>query len=263
MNDEFYIGWEKSAAPGLARANRRLVAGLLLLALVVAALLAAAQHQIGVSVFEFGTLKHFTGVLQLKPYPHLLVPRPAVTDGQPAFSAYYLVAPLKHGLDVQRFAPLDGKNVVLQGTLIYRGNQTMVEAIPDSIQATNSIPATLAAVAETSAVELGRQTLVGEIVDSKCYLGVMNPGQLLPHRACAIRCLSGGVPPMLLVRQSHGPAVYVLLVSASGEPVNQAVLDLVAEPVEITGDLERQGDLLILRSDPATYRRYIPSSPDL
>jgi hypothetical protein len=68
---------------------------------------------------------------------------------------------------------------------------------------------------------------------------------------------------VLLVRQSHGPAVYVLLVSASGEPVNQAVLDLVAEPVEITGDLERQGNLLILRSDPATYRRYIPSSPDL
>jgi hypothetical protein len=50
MNDEFYIGWEKSAAPGLARANRRLVAGLLLLALVMAALLAAAQHQISVSI---------------------------------------------------------------------------------------------------------------------------------------------------------------------------------------------------------------------
>jgi len=42
---------------------------------------------------------------------------------------------------------------------------------------------------------LGTQTLVGEIVDSKCFLGVMNPGQLTTHRACAIRCISGGVRP--------------------------------------------------------------------
>jgi hypothetical protein len=28
-------------------------------------------------------------------------------------------------------------------------------------------------------------TLTGEIVDSKCYLGVMNPGQGKVHRDCA------------------------------------------------------------------------------
>ena len=33
------------------------------------------------------------------------------------------------------------------------------------------------------------------------------------------------------------------------------VLDMVAEPLEITGEVERQGELLILRADPATYRR--------
>ncbi len=104
-------------------------------------------------------------------------------------------------------------------------------------------------------LRLGKQTLVGEIVDSKCFLGVMNPGQLTPHRACAIRCISGGVPPVLLVRQQDGPAIYLLLVSVEGKPVNKQVLDLVAEPVEITGDVERQGELLILRADPTTYRK--------
>jgi hypothetical protein len=83
----------------------------------------------------------------------------------------------------------------------------------------------------------------------------MNPGQLLPHRACAIRCISGGIPPVLLVRQKDGPPIYLLLVSADGGPVNQQVLDMVAEPVQITGEIERQGDLLILRADPATYRK--------
>ena len=83
----------------------------------------------------------------------------------------------------------------------------------------------------------------------------MNPGQLTPHRACAIRCISGGVPPVLLVRPKGEPAKYFLLVSADGKAVNKQVLDLVAEPVEITGQVERQGDLMILRADPNTYLR--------
>ena len=128
----------------------------------------------------------------------------------------------------------------------------MVEAIPDSIKAADR---QLPPLRGLETVSLGRQTLVGEIVDSKCYLGVMNPGQLLPHRACAILCISGGIPPVLLVRQKIGPAIYLLLVSADGQPVNQQVLDLVAEPVQITGEVERQGDWLILRADPARYQR--------
>jgi len=251
MNDEFYIGWESKAAPGVGKTVRKAVVVVLLLALLAPVALALAQRMIGVSVFEWGTLKNFSGVLRSTPYPQLLVPRPGATGGEARFSTYYLVAPWKFGLDAKAIAGFDGKSVTLKGTLIYRGNQTMVETRPDWIAAdTNS-----SAVAAPAAVSLGRQSLVGEIVDSKCFLGVMNPGQLTPHRACAIRCISGGVPPVLLVRQKDGPAIYLLLVSAEGKPVNQQVLNLVAEPVEITGDVERQGDLLILRADPATYRR--------
>src|SRR5258705_9622370 len=127
----------------------------------------------------------------------------------------------------------------------------MIGVLPGSIQKTNFAATT----ALPQAMPIGIQTFVGEIVDSKCFLGVMNPGQLPPNRACAIRCISGGVPPVLLVRQKDGPAIYLLLVSADGNPVNKQVLDVVAESVEITGDVERQGDLLILRADPASYRR--------
>jgi hypothetical protein len=169
-----------------------------------------------------------------------------------AFSTYYLVAPWKFGLNREAIAALDGKSVALKGTLIYRGNQTMIETKPEWIQA-NANASAPAAVPQATA--LGKKTLVGEIVDSKCFLGVMNPGQLTPHRACAIRCISGGVPPVLLVRQKDGPAIYLLLVSANGKPVNKQVLDLVAEPIEITGEVERQGELLILRADPTTYRK--------
>ena len=36
---------------------------------------------------------------------------------------------------------------------------------------------------------LGPVELTGEIADSKCWLGVMNPGEGTVHRDCARRCL--------------------------------------------------------------------------
>jgi hypothetical protein len=251
VSDEFYIGWEAKAAPGISRTTRRAIVVVFVLTLLVPVVLALSQRMIGTSVFEWGTHKNFSGILRTTPYPHLLVPRPGNVEGRSEFSNYYLVAPWKFGLDLEAIAPLDGKAVSLKGTLIYRGNQTMIEVVSNSIQPTDVANIT----ALPQVVPLGRQTLIGEIVDSKCFLGVMNPGQLTPHRACAIRCISGGVPPVLLVRQKDGPAIYLLLVSAEGKPVNKQVLDRVAEPVEITGEVERQGELLILKADPTTFRR--------
>ena len=136
MNDEFYIGWEAKAPPGIGRFVRAVVMLSLVAAISLALTLAAMQHTIGVGVFEWGTVKNFSGVLKLQPYPHLLVLRPGATGMQPGFSTYYLVAPFKFGLDREKLSALDGKTVSLKGTLIYRGNQTMVEALPDSIAAT-------------------------------------------------------------------------------------------------------------------------------
>jgi len=252
-NDEFYIGWETKAAPGIGATVRKAVAGLLILAVAAAVLLAFAQHMIGVSVFEWGTHKDFSGILQTQPYPHLLVPRPGSASDTTGFSTYYLVAPFKFGLDREKLSALDGKSVALKGTLIYRGNQTMIETKPEWIQASTNDERR--ARSDAPYQSLGKQTLTGEIVDSKCFLGVMNPGQLTPHRACAIRCISGGVPPVLLVRPKDGSPLYLLLVSAEGKPVNKQVLEMVAEPLEITGEVERQGELFILRADPGTYRR--------
>ena len=126
----------------------------------------------------------------------------------------------------------------------------MIEAVPETIKALPSATLTV----PPGVANLGRQTFVGEIVDSKCYLGAMNPGRLTPHRACAVRCISGGIPPVLLVRRTGEAPLYLLLVSADGNPVNKQVLDMVAEPVEITGEVIQQGTLAILRANPETYR---------
>ncbi len=254
MNDEFYIGWEAKTPPGVASRVHRAVMLLAALAVALGAVLAIAQHTIGVSVFEWGKIKNFSGVFQSAPYPHLLVARPGASNAPTAFSSYYLVKPFKFGIDAATADALDGKFVTLKGTLIYRQNQTMIEVAGGTLKAATGPGSEVTNALALQPVSLGRQTLTGEIVDSKCFLGVMNPGQLEPHRACAINCIRGGIPPVLLVRQKDGPALYLLLVSADGKPVNDQILDLVAEPVEITGEVTRQGDSLTLRANPATYR---------
>ena len=90
MKDEFYIGWEDRAAPGIRRVARLAVAFLLVATIGLALALGAAQRTIGVSVFEWGTIKKFTGVLKLEPYPHLLVARPGAPGeaSVPGYSTY-------------------------------------------------------------------------------------------------------------------------------------------------------------------------------
>ena len=246
--NEFYVGYLPQAPPRIARWVRRLCLALFITTSAVAILLVRGQHKFPLSVFEFQQYRPFEGTVRAQPYPTLFIERSGAAGQAPA--SYLLVAPGKHGAAAD-VAGYDNRRVRLQGALIYRDGMTMIEIVPDSL-----VPLDAAtAKAAPSAVALGAFTLAGEIVDSKCYLGVMNPGHTKPHRECATRCISGGIPPLFIARDKDGRTAALLLVSASGAPVNQAVLDLVAEPVEISGEVVRTGEQLFLRADPATYRR--------
>jgi hypothetical protein len=239
--EEFYIGYLPNAPRGLGKWLRNVSIALLSLAALVALTLVLGLQKLPLSVFEFGQVQEFAGIVQAKPYPILIV-----RQGD-SLAQHLLVAEGKHGADVAGF---DGKQVKLKATRIYRDGLTMLEVVADSLQAVNDT-----ANANLLTQDLGTFTLVGEIVDSKCYLGVMNPGETKVHRECAVRCISGGVPPMLIARDAAGNKIALQLVSASGAPVNQDVLELVAEPVEITGQVVRAGEQLLLRAEPKTYRR--------
>jgi methionine sulfoxide reductase heme-binding subunit len=241
----FYVGYEPRMDPGLARALRWRVALLLLPLLTLAGLAGAFQPPISPAGFDFGAPVELSGLLRMQPVPHLLVPRP----GAEQHSSYLLVAPFKHGLAADSVA-FDGRQVSLRGALAYRGGATLVEVVPGSIAsaADNGASAPLSQ-------DLGPQTLRGEIVDSKCFLGVMRPGELKPHRACASLCIRGGIPPVLCVRRADGSVDYWVLVGPNGEALNQRVLGLIAEPVEIKGHGHQRGSLRFLHADPSDIRR--------
>jgi nitrite reductase/ring-hydroxylating ferredoxin subunit/DMSO/TMAO reductase YedYZ heme-binding membrane subunit len=234
----FYVGYQARAPSDVARAARRSAAAVLAFTLLFGAALAASQRAWQPGVFELGRERTLRGVYAHAPVPSLRVPRPGNDAGD---SRWLLVRPGKHGPDPQ-WAALDGREVELSGTLIHRGEGTMVEVAPTGLRALGE------GTSDRPAVALGRATLRGEIVDSKCWLGVMNPGNLRTHRACATLCISGGIPPILAARDELGRSLQLVLVGPDGEALNEAVLPLIARPVEIEGEVERFGDLLVLRA---------------
>lgn len=245
--DEFYVGYLPKAPARIGAVVRTAVVLLLGVGGLAAFLTVREQRDIATALFEFGVEREFEGVIALKPYPMLRVPRPGAVVGEnAAFSRYLLVAPFKFGADAI-VAPFDGKQVRLKGSLIYRDNKTMIE-----LAGADALTEIGAGVADTS-LSFGEVTLYGEIVDSKCFLGVMNPGELKTHKACAVRCISGGIPPVLVVRGRDGTAHYLLLVDRQMGQVNQAVLPMVAEPVKVAGELVRRDDWWVLKADPAEY----------
>jgi hypothetical protein len=252
-SDEFYVGYHPVAPPCQGRWLVRVVVGILAGCGVMAALLTSAQRGFAPSAFEYGHRRIIEGWISELPYPVLVVPRPGATGAQPV-SRYILAGEGKHGAaDLVR--GLDGRAVKLEGTLAWRDDQVLLEVARRSLPPGSSVLPPRPA--ETDEV-VGPAVLEGEVIDPKCALGVMNPGTSKPHRTCASRCLSGGLPPMLLVRDSVGGSRYFFLVGEGGEPLHEQILAFAAEPVRVTGILSHRGEALYLAATPESYQRLVP-----
>lgn len=239
MNDDFYVGYLPKAPAKLGRIVARIAAGIVVAGCVAGTVLLLGQPPFAASKFGYGEYHDYDGTIEEWPYPIL------ATEN----ATFLLVAPGKHGLS-DAVKGLQDKRVHLKGSLIERSPDRMLEVVPGSIVAGTEPPSTPRRV-----MDLGRVTLRGEIVDSKCYLGVMNPGEHKVHRDCAVRCISGGVPPAFLVKDAAGDSRILLLVGSDGRALSREVLPFVAEPLEISGTLARSGTTLALKADPARFRR--------
>ena len=245
---DFYVGYLPKAPEALARRTKRTAALLLILAVGASALFAISQRTVSApSTFEFGNDRTIEGILIASPYPALLVARPNALPDQPQYSYYSLVSSGKHGAD-SIASSFDRKVVRLRGTLIYREDQTMVEVVADSVATVDTNPSALPA-----SDELGRFTLAGEIVDSKCNFGVMNPGRGKVHKDCAVRCLSGGIPPAFVTDDFEGRPATLLLTIDGGKPLpKEAFLPHVAQPLHLVGAVRKTGDELFFEVEPSS-----------
>jgi len=235
LSDEFYVGWQRSAPMSVSGFLRRMVIGLALFVPILFGTIAWMQNPIDPGTFEFGVVKDFEGILHDQPVPMLI----SADRSQP----YLLVGAGKFGPPPDLLSEFDGQRVRLKGSLIHRDGTAMIE-----INA-SSTPAVLSEerIAPPSSVMIGAGTFVGELVDTKCFLGVMRPATGKVHRACAVRCLSGGIAPGLLVRGADESGVVYFLVGPDGDPLDYDV-QLAARTLKIEGTLEILNGVPILKS---------------
>jgi len=183
-----------------------------------------------------------TGVVKAEPYPMIIT--------EERVNHPVLIVQLGKLAATEILAPLDGKTVLIEGFMIERGPWQMMEIEgPESVVEAPALA--LAPPLKSAGMYV---SLVGEIVDSKCMLGVMKPGAGKVHRDCAELCVLGGMPPMLLVKNDQGEKAAYLLVDQDGNAVGRRLIPHIALPVEVEGFAFRMGDMTIIKVDPTSVQ---------
>ena len=252
---DLYIGYLPKAPKRYTSITRVAVIIIALVMVVCACIIGFYQKPFNDGLFEFGTLTEVTGILRTTPEPRIVIN----DGGGDGYRSVMLVGFGKHGalstiegMENQRGVLLDGLEVTMRGTLIHGEGKTWMELTEhtDALVEVGNRGSDVASVVPGEFVELK-----GEIVDPKCYFGVMKPGNGSTHRACAVRCISGGIPPVLRVQNQFGPPEFYLMRGQAGERINSDVKDYVADQVVLSGLVTTVDDWNILQVDPQSIQR--------
>lgn len=251
-NLEFYIGWQPKAPKVLAKHNLRIVAILFLSIIGVGTSLALLQRQLSTASFEFGQLTEVKGFYHSFPVPALKVYTEADAFGNSSFITMPLVGYGKSGAEgvitqLERNFKMNFNNheITIKGTLLYSDGKTFLQVDQHDNPLVN-VKRTPVHSKEPTIVDLGTINLTGEVLDPKCYFGVMKPGHGKPHRDCAIRCIEGGMSPVFYVRNENGEANYYLLLDEAGNKMNSELKDYIAEPASLEARAVQYDDWIVL-----------------
>lgn len=187
-----------------------------------------------------------TGVVETLPYPILHIQEG--TDALPAGRTILLSGQGKNGA-IDRAEPIHSRLGTASGLLLKRGDLDMLQlrggqrGLDLVMGDPDEIP---------QAEPLGRWRLAGEICDGKCLAGAMRPGRGLAHKACAILCIDGGIPPVFVSTQPVEGAEFLLITGPGGTPLPPEAERHMAQYISIEGDISRHGTLLVFEIDPNT-----------
>jgi len=184
--DDFFIGW----AEKMPHADRRSFLGLGAALMVGAAAggftIATNQNAPGPGTWNQGDVREFTGVATAEPYAML---RTTNIDGTQKTALLSCLG--KCGV-AARIDSYEGQLVTIKGSLIQRGRHAMI-AVGDGLDwITPAGTAPPADLIFPTPQRIGKVSLAGEILDSKCWFGAMRPSEGKVHKACASLCIRGG-----------------------------------------------------------------------
>lgn len=260
MNDEFYIGWQDKAPKSYGQWAKYVVWTLVFLIPLIAGILVLNQRGFIPSKYEIARLRTLEGILITDPIPCLKIPLGKDLQGLPHFQRILLIGmgkksatPALEALAQKIGKSLMGKGIRLKGKLIYYDGVVAFELGPEKelFQGFSELKDVA-----LRPVQLGKATLRGEILDPKCYLGVMRPGEGKPHRSCAIRCLAGGIPAFFKAKTSNGDQQYCFVLDQDGQPINDKLAPYVADEVQICGVLEQWDNWYVVKAE--EYKQLMP-----
>ncbi len=250
-DNDFFVGYLPQS-PATRRFVRMSLGALFTLAVVIGVTLAATQRDPGKGQWNTSEGQTFHGVLRETPYATLR------SDGR----EYLLVDEGKHGAAIH-VCGLDKLSVLVKGQLLERPPLAVIEVSDVSkISKTATAEASIDASTETKSAVLPSGPVVklqGEIIDSKCYAGAMKPGDGKTHKACAVLCIRGGIPPMFRAVGPAGTSTLYLLVGPDGGPLAgdllEQIVPFIADPVECQGTVRPSGQTKVLHVLPESLRR--------
>lgn len=191
-----------------------------------------------------GPAQTLTGYFDLEPYPVL---RTIPTDEFPESRTILLTGAGKFGI-VDQVKKHQGQMVDVRGIFVVRGDHEIFQVGGRGVKPTEqALSPEMQAFKAPDTKPLGTYTLKGEIVDSKCYLGAMRPGEGKTHMACANICIMGGVPPMFVIYDEQGVSDILMLADEQGQSLVGRVSDYTSLFVSIEGEVEQRGDLKVFR----------------
>jgi opacity-associated protein A-like protein len=202
--------------------------------LAAAAGIAMLERDPGPAVWDDAAEQAWTGTVHLLPYPMLETEQ----DGP-----YLIVGIGKFGV-ADRLKPHDGLECTIRGYQLQRSGRKMIELsmAQDAITETGRT----AESTNTPTQHAIPISITTEIVDGKCFLGTMKPGNRKNHKACAILCVTGGLPPIVAANIPEANGLYPLLRVDGSTTLPDPVLNLIGEPVHIEGTLTHINGLPVL-----------------
>jgi len=245
-NDEFYVSYiEGSLGTKTKKTLKRFAITSVLLIVVFSLVFSFSQKPFKNSTFELTSTTKITGTFHENPYPMLRV---EVADN--TFKNILLLGfgkssanPFLEKLQ-NKVNDLNGKTVSIEGNLIYYNGKTLLQITDDEkiILENNTSTTKLPQKNEISEI-----TLEGEIIDPKCYFGVMKPGNGKIHRSCAVRCISGGIPPVLATTDKNNITKYFLITDDNGKAIHEDILPFIGKPSKLKGVVEQLEDWYFLK----------------
>lgn len=249
--DEFYVGYLPEAPKKTGSFVKKVIAVAGVSVCIVAILLAWYQKKFSKNTFNYGINSKVEGYYFEKPIPHLAVPLGVTSDGKEIFQNVLLVGEGKAGAKdvMSRIRQNESKSLVgakmeLTGFMIYGNGKALLQV---SLEDNTNLAFLSGTVSPNESIDsTDTRSVSGEIVDPKCYFGVMKPGEGKAHRSCAIRCIAGGIPPVLHASTSDE---YFLIVNERWQPANEDVLALVGDQITLMGNEVIWNDWKILKVD--------------